>query len=352
LIERAAQNRKVCFWPGAHAPGVVDYLRSVGHGVPSPGLPLSSETGSWQSRLTDKVRVPTAEETVEQNLFDRRMIFLRIGWMHSYEGIAGGDAIIGGGAFVTEHGYGHEIFNFRSFQGAVYGFVQPPGRRERWEDGKINIARLGVQTDDDRVSGVLVVWVATSPDGGTFIIGWYKNATIYRERQPAPPGSARRHLDDDCGYYVTASAEDARLLPPDERVFSIPQLGRGGPGQSNIWYADDPDQHRQLRLHVLRYIESEQLPTMQHDEVPRRRQPDPLFRQRVEEIAVDKTKDYFTRLGYRVKSVEEDNVGWDLTAVLGERELKLEVKGLSGSQVVVELINHLIIICTSTGIGG
>jgi hypothetical protein len=91
---------------------------------------------------------------------------------------------------------------------------------------------------------------------------------------------------------------------------------------------------------------------MQHDEVPGRRQPDPLFRQRVEEIAVDKTKDYFTRLGYRVKSVEEDNVGWDLTAVLGERELKLEVKGLSGSQVVVELINHLIIICTSTGIGG
>jgi hypothetical protein len=29
LIERAAQNRKVCFWPGAHAPGVVDYLVSV-----------------------------------------------------------------------------------------------------------------------------------------------------------------------------------------------------------------------------------------------------------------------------------------------------------------------------------
>ena len=64
------------------------------------------------------------------------------------------------------------------------------------------------------------------------------------------------------------------------------------------------------------------------------------------------TISYYEKLGYIVTSVERDNVGWDLTAVLGERELKLEVKGLSGSQVVVELINHLIIICTSTGIGG
>lgn len=42
-------------------------------------------------------------------------------------------------------------------------------------------------------------------------------------------------------------------------------------------------------------------------------------------------------MGYRVESFEKDNVGWDLNAVLGKRDLKLEVKGLSGSQIVVEL---------------
>jgi len=67
------------------------------------------------------------------------------------------------------------------------------------------------------------------------------------------------------------------------------------------------------------------------------RQPDPLLRQQVEQIAVKMTEDYFTRLRYRVDSVEQDNVGWDLNAVLENRELKLGVKGLSGSQIVVEL---------------
>jgi hypothetical protein len=46
---------------------------------------------------------------------------------------------------------------------------------------------------------------------------------------------------------------------------------------------------------------------------------------------------YFTRLVYRVESFERDNLGWDLNAVLGKRDLKLEVKGLSGSQIVVFL---------------
>jgi hypothetical protein len=66
-------------------------------------------------------------------------------------------------------------------------------------------------------------------------------------------------------------------------------------------------------------------------------QPDPLLRQRVEQIAIEKASAYFTRLGYRVDSVEQDNVGWDLNAVANRRCLRLEVKGLAGSQTVLEL---------------
>jgi hypothetical protein len=66
-------------------------------------------------------------------------------------------------------------------------------------------------------------------------------------------------------------------------------------------------------------------------------QTDPILRQKVERVAIEVTTACFTQLGYLVDSVEHDNVGWDLDAVLENRKLKLEVKGLSGSEIVVEL---------------
>jgi hypothetical protein len=269
--------------------------------------------------------------------FAVRMIFLRIGWMDRYQGITGGDTISSGGAYIAEHGFGHEIFNYQPFQNTVYGYAQPPSRKDRWQDAKINLTRLGASADDKSLCGVLAVWVTTSPLGGAFVVGWYRNATVYSAWQPPPSGSVRRHANADCGYYVTASSEDAVLLPPDERVLSIPQHGKGAFGQSNLWYADDPAQHRQLRLNVLQYIASRRLPSVPRSTGSAPRQSDPLLRQRVERIAVQMTRAYFTGLKYRVESVEQDNVGWDLNAVLGKRALKLEVKGLSGAQIVVDL---------------
>lgn len=57
----------------------------------------------------------------------------------------------------------------------------------------------------------------------------------------------------------------------------------------------------------------------------------------VEQAAISAVTEYYTKVGYQVDSVERDNVGWDLTAVRDNRELKLEVKGLSGSDLVIEL---------------
>src|SRR5262245_3305193 len=101
--------------------------------------------------------------------FSVPMIFLRIGWMDHYQGIAGGDTIASGGAYISEHGFGHEIFNFQPFRGTVYGYGQPPGRRDRWDEAKINLTRLGASERDTSVSGVLALWVATSPTGGAFV---------------------------------------------------------------------------------------------------------------------------------------------------------------------------------------
>lgn len=269
--------------------------------------------------------------------FSVPMIFLRVGWMDNYQGITDRDAIAGGGAYVAEHGFGSEIFNYKPFQNMMYGYAQPHSRRGEWQRATIDLNRIGATANEDSLPGVLAVWIATAPWGGAFVVGWYSNATVYKMWQPPPPGSGRQYRGSDCGYYVTASARDAVLLPHDERVFSIPQKGKGAFGQSNIWYADDPVMHRDLRLRVLHYIGSRKLPPAPASKSSAPRQSDLLLRQRVERIAIETTAEHFTNLGYSVESVEKDNVGWDLSATLEKRHLKLEVKGLSGSQVIVEL---------------
>jgi hypothetical protein len=268
------------------------------------------------------------------------MIFLRIGWMTRYQGQTATDQITGGGAFVKEHGYGHEIFNFQPFEGKVFGYVQPPGSAYNGDSGPgINIERLGASAQDDLRPGVIAIWVATSPQGGSLIVGWYKNATIYRHWQSPPTGANRRYEGSEFGYYVTAASSDAILLPPDERIFQVPR-GENGMGQANVWYADSPDAHRQFRTDVFGYLNTRQLPKQS----PRTkggspRQPDPLLRQKIEQAAIVETTAYYSDLGYVVDSVEDDNIGWDLNAVHASRHLglKLEVKGLSGFECRIDL---------------
>ncbi len=192
--------------------------------------------------------------------FATPIIFLRIAWMTRYQGIGSGDAPVGGGAYVAEHGFGHEIYNFQRFHSRMYGYGQPSGRKGKWAEARINLTQLGASAKDKSASGVLAIWVATSPTGGAFIVGWYNNATIFRDWQSPPAGSARSHAGTDCGYYVTAKAEDVVLLVPHERVFPVPQQKKGGFGRSNIWYANNRDQNRQFRVNALRYVDTRQLP--------------------------------------------------------------------------------------------
>jgi hypothetical protein len=65
------------------------------------------------------------------------------------------------------------------------------------------------------------------------------------------------------------------------------------------------------------------------------RQPDPLKKAEVEKAAILVARDHFS--DFLVDSVERDNVGWDLEAKKNDVTLLLEVKGLSGTQLIVEL---------------
>lgn len=156
--------------------------------------------------------------------------------MQKYNGIKG-DSIERGGSH-NETEVGHEVCNFAAVGGNVYGYVRPTG--------KIKIEKLGAGKEDESVSGVTVIWTASPESGGTAVVGWYKNATVYREYQTLPKRTGLQKNNKLKSYHIVASENDATLLPPDERTLLIPRGVKGGIGQSNVWYADSPESKKHV----------------------------------------------------------------------------------------------------------
>jgi hypothetical protein len=271
--------------------------------------------------------------------FDTRMVFLRIGWMNHYEGVTLTDEIVGGGEYVKQHGFGFEAFNFLPYQGSYYGYVMPGKSNIGEPAGHIRIDRIDPSAkNQDSLSGVLIVWVATHPQGNACVVGWYSNATLFRRWQPSLNTSHGPYNGDPVGYFATAKVEESCLLPIDERVLFFSQGGAGSFGQRNLWYADDRENatHCEVREAVLKLVAAAKVSTKPFPKAPAI-QPDVFTRQAVEKKAVEVVWAHYDQLGYDVESVESDNVGWDLTAKLKKVSLRLEVKGLSGDALCVEV---------------
>lgn len=257
------------------------------------------------------------------------MIFLNTAWMERYEGLIGNDSEIhGGGSYVEEYGYGHEIFNFKTIGSKVYGYAQAGGSN--------NLQRLGADRDDEYIEDILLVFTATHKDGGTYIVGWYKDATFFKDYQDIKLAK-RKFKDEYIGYYAITDAENAVLLSVDER-FSFPAIPRrvkGGMGQSNIWYADS-DEMVDFKIDVLKHIEKYEKKKNKRQQAVCR-QSDPQSRKKIETVAINEIIKEYTERGFNVISVESENLGWDLEAVHKRTKLRIEVKGLSGEKVSVEI---------------
>lgn len=187
------------------------------------------------------------------------ILFCLVGWMESYQG-GENDPIAGGGKYVAENNDGGEIHNFTkeaiNGQDVCFGFVQPSG-----ENGQIRIERLGSTTDAYMVNKVLVVWVAKEPNqGGLRIVGWYKNASIYRFPQYLfVPGLKRYDIENEvtCILNIQSLAKDTLLLPSHSRTYPIPKAKNKtspGMGRSNVWYAEGA-KNTELVRSVRQYID-------------------------------------------------------------------------------------------------
>ncbi|MGN7127389.1 DUF3883 domain-containing protein [Methylorubrum thiocyanatum] len=252
--------------------------------------------------------------------------------MKDYAGVSANDQAVGGHGYLKQGNIGHEVWNFMPFKSKVYGYVPRSAR--------INLKNLGGSTADKFVQPATVVWIARNPSNKkTYIVGWYKNATVYKENDHI---KLNRKGGFEVGYQIVAPAEDATLLPVDRRLYHIPTAkAPGNLGQSPVWYGGNQD----FRDAVNSYIESGGnfavgASAKAKSKSPKR-QTNPELRKQIELAAVRHAKAYYESVeggSQIVDSVEKDGVGWDLnvTAPTGAI-LKVEVKGLSGKEVVVEL---------------
>lgn len=91
---------------------------------------------------------------------------------------------------------------------------------------------------------MLVIWCAKYHDNRTVIVGWYKNATVYRYYDSVDVSQ------DDGTYYtqhfnIEAAASDCVLLTEGERnvhIWQVPRKNKTrsyGFGQANIWFASE-----------------------------------------------------------------------------------------------------------------
>ena len=186
------------------------------------------------------------------------LVFCKISSMKYYKGVGPRDVPYNGGSFVKENGYGYEEYNFL-MRDIPYDWIDDSGTVSKGEyclgfvETKSTNANQSNQLHVEKilgfgdafktepcVTGVTVVWCATSDLNETSVVGWYKNATVFREYQSFLDGKNSERI-----YNVLARSSDCVLLPQGTRhrhIWSAPSkkyTRAFGFGQSMLWYAQE-----------------------------------------------------------------------------------------------------------------
>lgn len=257
---------------------------------------------------------------------DERLVFVNVGWMVSYQGSTN-DPTLGGHGWLKTHDYGHEAWNYLPHEGNLFGYVPRSAR--------INIDRLGANKTDEQLDDVTVVWIARNPRNKvTYVTGWYRGASIHRENRYF---KVVRPSGNTIEYQIRAPLSRAKLLSPDQRIIAVPTAKKpSNLGQSPVWYGND-DFVARVRSYLA--LEGMKHPH-KHPVRTGRKAIDPATRKLIEVASVRHAIRYYESDeggNQTVSSVEKDNVGWDLTVTREDVTLKVEVKGLSGQELRVEL---------------
>jgi hypothetical protein len=180
------------------------------------------------------------------------IIFARISDMEYYKGITPTDKPRNGGSHVDETGEAHEAFNFDAieFNGEkiCLGFAMLIGNSSQTNLQIRLESMIGGKhlKKEQYVDGVTVVWCAKDPfENHIRVVGFYKNATVYRHSQEMDFFDENNELCYVQNYNFVAKEENCVLLPYGERnrnKWRVPTSGKNGAnfgfGRSSIWYAN------------------------------------------------------------------------------------------------------------------
>ena len=275
----------------------------------------------------------------------QRVLFARIGYMEYYLGLST-ERPINGGSY-NENECGHEAFNFsREADGFCYGYVQPPRGKQINNVPRLRIERIDPECkNQDYVENVLVIWIATKPKelgGGQCVIGWYKEATVYRCFQPIKKGINRRSLKN-FHFNIKCKSENAFLLPQRKRKLIIPKpiKHHSSIGQSNVFYILDANGKKieslakeiftalSLTKNYSGMNQKTDDDCFQDKESQNPFESDPVIRKAIEIRAMNVCMRYFKREGYDCKDVSLYE-SYDILASRNGAKIKIEVKGTRG----------------------
>ncbi len=250
-----------------------------------------------------------------------KMLLCNVSWMKYYCGVTSDDIPRHGGAYVREHGFGHEAINFLPYHGMVYGYVQ-------LRTGTISISRLD-SAATDKVDNVLVAWRARS-SRGSVIVGWYKNATVYRRLQNPLKGRSFQYRNERINprWIISARDSDKYVVPPHRRSFTVPVLHKGFGAQTFVSFLDSNRQEviafkNKLHAYTLSVEAGKYFPPRPGTKPPL----DQVLKLKIERAAIEVAAKHYSDQGYDVISVERDHVGYDLEARSKSDKLLIEVKG-------------------------
>ena len=223
------------------------------------------QTGNTIFKTLDDIPLDEYMEVDENSKNVKRILFCNIAYMKYYDNRFL-DIPVNGGKYVLLYNDAVEKNNFQECDDGYYrGFVETK-HHKGYEQGnltntfnQIHIERIdSLYKNKDVIDNVLVVFCAKPNDGKTVIVGWYKNANVYRYR-PTYEGRI---------YNLEAKISDCTLLNEEDRTFIIPRANveKFGFGQSNVLFTD-VEKSCELVNNVIAYINSKTYKNIIENEV-------------------------------------------------------------------------------------
>lgn len=276
------------------------------------------------------------------------IVFFNICWHGLYQGPISGDETDSGHEYFSGQGkkFGEECYTFLPDNGRLYFHAPFP------EDKTININNLGANSNDCQIDGVLLVFISTSAiSKKQHIVGWYKNAIIYRKFKKWP-NDERKNQDGGSWYYIAETYDSNGYCVPNSKRFNFdfPKEYKF----RSIWYADDKNDPKQKKFcnevyeYILNYEEerknvaqtkirrsSERTISTDRDSI--KHNTDQVKRKSIEDISMSMVMDFYDKKGYEVENVSMYSKGWDIEAFCKGSSLKIEVKGAQSNQIIFEL---------------